>query len=447
MLYTKQLLILCLLASAALVPLGALSAADPGASSLSLGSALARALERSPELATYSWDIRAAEARIIQARLRPNPELSVQAENMTGSGDFANGDQAERTLQLSQLVELGGKLPARIGEAEAGRAVAEFDYQVKRVDVLRATTQAFVDVLVAQRAVQLAEDTAALADKVTPLTQRRVEVGKASAVEVTRSNIAVASAKIDLEQTRRTLATARGNLALQWGARRADFGSVTGDLDRVKALPSQATLAGRIMRNPQLVRWTAERERREAAVTLAQAQARPDMTVFGGPRVFGKADDIAPVVGVSIPLPFSNRNQGAIAEAQANVSKTEEERRAVEARAFASLNQAFQTLARAANEVEILRRDVLPGAREAEELITAGYEAGRFTQLEILDARRTLIGAQNQNLRALADYHKALAEIEALTAEPVDLSSYKSVQKSNGMKPPKESRKRSLFRF
>ena len=432
--YTKRLFTLCLLAGAALVPLGAFSAAAPGASSLSLAGALALTLERSPELATYSWDIRAAEARIIQARLRPNPELSIQAENATGSGDFANGDQAERTLQLSQLVELGGKRPARIGEAEAGRAVAEFDYQVKRVDVLRATTQAFVDVLVAQRSVQLAEETAALADKVTPLTQRRVEAGKASAVEVTRSTIAVASAKIDLEQSRRTLATARGNLAAQWGARRADFGSVTGDLDRVKEVPSFAALAGRIMRNPQLTRWTAERERREAALALARAQARPDLTVFGGPRVFGKADDIAPVIGFSMPLPFSNKNQGAIAEAQANVSKTDDERRAVEARAFATLNQAFQTLARAANEVEILRRDVLPGAKEAEELITTGYEAGRFTQLEILDARRTLIGARNQNLRALADYHKALAEIEALTAMPTDLSTYKTAR------PPERKR-------
>ena len=426
--YLKRLFTFCLTAGAVLVPLRPLSAVEPGASSLSLAGALALTLERSPELATYSWDIRAAEARIIQARLRPNPGISIQSESPTGSGDFANGDRAERTLQLSQLVELGGKRPARIGEAEAGRTVAEFDYQVRRVEVLRTTTQAFVDVLVAQRAVQLAEETSALADKVIPLTQRRVEVGKASAVEVTRSNIAVASAKIDLEQSRRTLATARGNLAAQWGARRAEFGSVTGDLGRMMELPSLATLTARVMHNPQLARWTAERERREAALTLARAQGRPDLTVFGGPRVFGKADDIAPVVGVSIPLPFWNRNQGAIAEAQANVSKTEDERRTVEARAFAALNQAFQTLSRAASEVEILRRDVLPGAKEAEELVTAGYEAGRFTQLEILDARRTLIGARNQNLRALADYHKALAEIEALTAVPTDLSAYKAAR-------------------
>ena len=51
-----------------------------------------------------------------------------------------------------------------------------------------------------------------------------------------------------------------------------------------------------------------------------------------------------------------------------------------------------------------------------------GYEAGRFTQLEILDARRTLIQARNQHLRALSDYHQAQAEIEALTAAPITLN-------------------------
>ena len=70
-------------------------------------------------------DNRAAEARIITAGLRPNPEVAVQSENFTGSGEFKNGEQAERTLQLSQMVELGGKRPARIAVANADRELVE----------------------------------------------------------------------------------------------------------------------------------------------------------------------------------------------------------------------------------------------------------------------------------------------------------------------------------
>ena len=54
----------------------------------------------------------------MQAGLRPNPELGLDIENPTGSGSYKSADQMENTLTLSQLIELGGKRPARIFEAE-----------------------------------------------------------------------------------------------------------------------------------------------------------------------------------------------------------------------------------------------------------------------------------------------------------------------------------------
>ncbi len=328
----------------------------------------------------------------------------------------------ENTLELSQLLELGGKRKARVAEASAGRSVAEWAYQVQRVDVLKTTTQAFVRVLTAQKQVQLAEETAALAEKVTPMTQKRVEAGKANAVEVMRSNVAVASAKIELEHARRTLATARIQLAAQWGSQTADFDAVKGNLEGIKAVPAYSALVARIQSNPEIARWTAERERRQAALARQKSLARPDITVSAGPRVLGKADDISFVLGFSIPLPFKNKNQGAIAEAEAEVAKTDSERKTSEINVFKQLDAAYQVLIRATKEVELLNKDVLPFAQQAQEAVTQGYEAGRFTQLEILDARRTLIQARNQHLRALSDYHQAMVEIEALTASPISLS-------------------------
>ena len=414
------LFILCLPALASAGPDGAFTHPT---GTITLARALALTLEQSPELAAYSWDIRAAEARIIQARLRPNPEISFTAEDVTGSGEFKNGDGAQRTLQLSQLVELGGKRIARVEEAQFGRELADFDYQLKRVEVLRATTEAFVDALVAQRRLALSEETLTLFENAVPLTQKRVEVGKASAVEVTRSNLSVSLAQIGSAQARRDLLAAKARLAAQWGETKSvRFDGVSGDLDRLEELPAFPVLVARLSRNPQLARWTTEREKREATLRLQRAQAVPDITLFGGPRVVGNAENLTTgVVGMSIPLPFFNRNQGNIAEANALLSRANPEERAAEARAFAELSVAYQTLVRASEEVVILKGSVLPGATQSVDLLTAGYEAGRFSQLEILDARRTLTDARNQHLRALADYHKALAQVEALTAAPVEL--------------------------
>lgn len=436
---TRTALTFLAFAAAALSPV---SAQDSPGGTLTLARALALTLENSPELAAVSWDIRAAEARIIQARLLPNPEIALTAEDLTGTRGFKNGENAERTLQLSQLVELGGKRPARVAEAQLNRALTDFDYQVKRVEVLRATTRAFVDVLVAQRRLALAEETVQLWENAVPLTKKRVEQGAAPEVEVTRINVAVALAQITREETRRDALAAKAVLAAQWGETRAvRFASVTGDLDRMEPLPPFGTLVARLGNHPQLARWTVERERRAATLRLEQAQAVPDLTALAGPRVVGRADDLTlGVIGFSMPLPLFNRNQGNIAEARAFIEKARPEERAIEARAFADLSVAYQTMLRAIGDVATLKERVLPSATQTVTLLSEGYSAGRFSQLEILDARRTLTESRDHHLRALADYHKALADVEALTAQPVELHGHLSTGAARAKPKAKGSR-------
>jgi cobalt-zinc-cadmium efflux system outer membrane protein len=390
---------------------------------LTLANALALTLQHSPELSAFSWDVRSAEARIIQAGLIPNPEISVEGENLTKISASKSGEEIQHTLRLSQLIELGGKRRLRIREAQFDRATTQWDYQVKRLDVLKLTSTAFIDVLAAQRNLQLAEEGLAIAEAAVPVTQKRVEVGKAPDVELVRTNTAVATARIELEQINRDLETARSNLAAQWGEKRARFPSVLGNLDQVREPPPLESLNAKLHRNPNLARWTAEREKREATLNVARGEAKPDLTLQAGPRLIGTNPiDVTLVAGVSIPLPFWNRNQGKIAEAEAALAKVANERAAGEARAYADLNEAYQTLARAAEEARVLRESVLPGAKSAVDQITQGYSAGRFSQLDVLEAQKSYNESRTQYVRALAAYQKAQAQIDALTAGPVELA-------------------------
>jgi len=92
-------------------------------------------------------------------------------------------------------------------------------------------------------------------------------------------------------------------------------------------------------------------------------------------------------------------------------------------RLSSELNDAYQTVARTSNEIYVLKKSVLPGAEKAVEAIRQGYEAGRFSYLDVNEGRRTLTAARLQYLQALSDYHKAVAEIEALTVQPFDAKS------------------------
>ena len=209
---------------------------------LTLRQALALALSRSPELAAFDYDIRIGEARILQAKLLPNPEAEFTGENIAGSGDYAGGQRSENTLLLGQLIELGGKRRARVREATVGRDLAGFDYETKKREVFLKTAEHFVDLLAAQRRVALNEELVRLADEFFPAVVKRMEAGKASTLEKTRFDVAVASARIDLEQARRDVLAARQRLAAQWGSTRPRFASAVGDLD---ATPATASLEPR----------------------------------------------------------------------------------------------------------------------------------------------------------------------------------------------------------
>jgi cobalt-zinc-cadmium efflux system outer membrane protein len=416
----RILLLVCLTSGYAQHSYGAESSAS--GRPLTLAKALALTLEHSPELSAFSWDIRSAEARIIQAKLIPNPEISVEGENLTVFSGSQSGNEMQDTLRLSQLIELGGKRRSRLREAQFDREATQWDYQVKRLEVLKLTSTAFIDALAAQRNVQLAEEGLGIAEAAMPVTQKRVEAGKASEVELVRTNTAVATARIELEQAKRELQTARLNLAAQWGEKEAIFPTVMGNLEQVRALPPLESLNAKLRGNPNLAKWTTEREKRRATLNLVRAEAKPDLTLQAGPRVIDSHPiDVTFVAGFSIPLPLWDRNQGKIAEAEANVAKVADERATAETRAYADLNEAYQTMARAAEEVRILRETVLPGAKSAVDQITEGYSAGRFSQLDVLDAQRSYNESRTQYVRALAAYQKAQAQIDALIAGPVEL--------------------------
>jgi len=390
---------------------------------LSLRDAVALALLQNPSLAGFSWEVRALEARILQVGRHPNPTASFLMEDIGASRAGSSLEQfvqPQATIQLSQLIELGGKRAARRELATANRDLAGWDYETARIDVLTQVVRAFTDVLAAQESVTLTEETTRLVDDVRRSVGARVEAGVVSPIEETRAGVAVANVKVESSRARRALESSRTRLALLWGSPAAAFTGVTGDLKaEAPALPALAELSTRIDENPELARWTAELSQREAAVGVEQSKAVPDISVVAGYRRFTDIDSNAFIIGASIPLPFFDRNKGGVAEARSRVAKAREEQRAARGRIGALLADAYATLASAHDEVTALRTEVIPGSRETFEAVTEGYRMGKFGYLDVLDAQRTMISAGGQYLRALADYYKAVANVERLTGAPL----------------------------
>lgn len=407
-----------LLATAALSHAGSTSGVDEPSGALTLRQALALALTHNPELASVRFDIRIAEARTLQAKLLPNPEAELTSENIAGSDSYSDARRSENTLLLGQLIELGGKHRARVREAAVGRDLAAFDYETRKRNVFLKTAEQFIEVLAAQRRIAITDDLVRLANDFVPAIEKRIEAGKASELEKTRLDVAVASARIDAEQAKHDLVGARQRLAAQWGSTKPRFASAVGDLDSVRTTASLETLASRLAANPRLARFGAEIAQREAALAREKAAALPDVTLRAGARQINETKDTTAVVAFSVPLPLWNRNQGNISAAREQVARAGAEQAAAAAALMTELSDAWQNLARARSAISILRENVLPGAESALKATNEGYEAGRFSYLDVLDARRTIGAARTQYLQAITEYHKALHAVEALTADP-----------------------------
>ena len=389
---------------------------------ISLRDAVSLALEQSPDLLVFDAGRRAAEARLLQAGRLPNPVLNTMVEDVGGSSsasDIVGALQPQATVQLSQLIELGGKRAVRQRLAGLDRDLASWDYEAARLDVLARVSAAFLGVLAAQQAVAHAAQTLDVAQQVRQTVAARVAAGVVSPIEETRADILVATVEIDADRARRTLDARRRQLATHWGSSIAVFAAATGSLDAIAAIPPLEALEGALVRNPDLARWVAEIERRQAGLSLARSARTPDVTLSAGYRRFTSIDSQAFVVGATIPLPLFDRNRDAIRAAEVSVEQANHAARAAQLHLNARLADSYRALASAADDVRTLRTRVVPGARSVFDAVQEGYQLGRFGLLNVLDAQRTLVDANGEYLRALTTYHQAVTAVERLVGQPL----------------------------
>ena len=386
---------------------------------LVLRQALALALVRSPELASASLDVRAAEARVLQAGLLPNPEAELEIEEFGGKGERRGFQGAETTLALGQLVELGHKRRRRVRVAALEGELAGWDYEATRLDVLTATAKGFVDVLAAQRQVALRRELVKLSEQVLRNVAERVEAGRVPPLEGLKAKLAVAISRVDLEKAARALEAARKSLAARWQSTSPAFERVGGELAVAARIPPAERLAERLAESPELARWPAELRQRQAQVALAKAEGVSDVTVGGGVAYFKETDDAAFLLSLSFDLPVFDRNQGGIREAEIEAAKAEQERRAALATAHAALAEAHRELATAAAESHALQTEILPTAQAAFDAAMEGFRQGKSDYLDVLDAQRALFEARQEQIEALAAYHRAVADVERLVGRPL----------------------------
>lgn len=374
---------------------------------LSLPAAMALAQEANPTLSAARHELAAQGGALQQARALPNPELQTLVEDTRRAS-------RSTTMQLNQLIELGGKRAARSAAAESGQHLADAALAQQQAEMRALVAGAFVDVLAAQEALLLADSAQALAARATAVTARRVAAGKASPVEATRATVFEASVKLETNLARSTLATARLRLAALWGNTTPRFTQAEGSLVQLPPLAPQQELLARLQQAPALRQARSALARQQAQVAIEQRRAIPDVTLSVGMKRSEELGRNQAIIGLALPLPLFDRNAGNTLEALRRSDKASDELTAAGVQLQTELAMAIERLATAQRDIDSLQREILPGAQSAYDAASKGFEFGKFAFLDVLDAQRTLLQVKNQTLRALTEAQQAHIAIERL---------------------------------
>lgn len=330
----------------------------------------------------------AAEARVRQARARPNPTIGLDAENAFGTGPFSGFDNAETTLSVSQDLELFGRRTARIdaARAEAGTAVLQRDLAV--VDAAGRLALVYAEAEAAERRAALAEEALTLTVADARAALALVEEGREPLLRGIQGESEAAAARANRDE-----AVAERDAAF---ARLTAVAMLPVPVTTIDAsLLDQAPAAALVSSDVSLAVRVAEAQRiaAEQRIAVERVRARPDINASVGIRRYEAEDATALTFGVSMPLPLFDRNRGNIDAAQAEfraaearVTGARQEAQADRAAALARLGASLSRVGAADGGVA--------SAEEAYRLSRIGFEAGRISQLEMRVARAALVSAR-----------------------------------------------------
>ena len=356
----------------------------------------------------------AASALARQANVKPNPVLGVDLENFAATGAHGVVKSVETTLYYQQQFERGDKRGARVGVANADGEVARLRRFIRALDLFRQVQVLWTEAAIAEASIRIARDQLDAARLLRDEITRRVEAARDPLFAGRRADTQVAQAEIALAQAEIEAENAAAALSPYIGGR------------EVRLNPTALeTLAEPLPATPALTLDLAllerEREAATARIRLEQVRMVPDVTVRGGVRSFGIGDEVALVVGGSLPLGTNDTNRGNIERAEAERAAIEHEIAAARAARDRAVVRLRARLDANMSEIRRLDAEIFPKAAETLRLVREGFDQGAFNYIDVIEAQRVVNDASARRLSVLKNLHTERATLDRLTDRFADL--------------------------
>jgi len=390
---------------------------------MTLDQAIDTAIKENLDLRSQFYEIPQAQADVLQAGLRANPVFYADGQLLPyGKFNRSNpGGPSQYDVNISHPLDLNGKRQARVRVTVRAQRVLEAQYQDAVRQKIDDVYGAFIDVLAARTAVRYSEatiDPERGLPKVLAVTEGRRQRGVDTLADVNRIKVQLDAAKIGLRDAAESYKKAKRNLAtiLYLPREAVPALELRGTIrDPAPPPPPFEELSRIAVENrPDLVAFRLGISRAEADVRLAQANRFSDVYVLAQPytlqnnQPYGLKSPISWALGVTVPMPVYNRNQGAIARAKLNVTQTQIQLQALERQVLNDVENALREYEVTREAVRQVRDELLPSAQQVRDDTYKLYTGGEVNLVSYLNAQRDYNDTVKQYLDTAVRHRRSM---------------------------------------
>jgi len=367
------------------------------------------AMLNQPRIRSAYFEWAGSVEQITVERSLPDPQLTFQS------------DIADMVMTVMpgfmQMFPGPGKLKAAARVATSGSEARYFALESAVLQTAFEVKQSFFNLHFLEEKIRINRETLRLLDELEQIARAQNEVGNVSLHDVYRAQIEQDQLKTELanlEDSRHPLlAQFKGALGLTHDQPDppvpAGFASTSPELD------GDALLEAAFRQNPRLKGMEAEVRLAEAEIALAAKSKVPDFSLGLMADVKASPTMFRPLAGMTLPI-WRDKIAAQIAAAQTR--KQAAKARLTSEQIMLTVNFAMKSFdyREATRNLDLLKTLLVPKARQSLEIARASYLSGKTDFFNLIDAERTLLGFQLQEVEFQTRREIILAEISLLIA-------------------------------
>lgn len=399
---------------------------------LTLDQAISITLERSLDMRAKYYEIPQARADTLQASLRSNPVFFADAQLVPyGQYSRANtGGPTQYDVNITFPIDVSRKRRARTMVGLRAERVLEAQYQEAVRQRIDDVYDAFVlGALAARQTVRYAQSSVTGLESLVERTEQLHEQGSVSLGDLNRARNQLRAARLGLEDAEAAFRKAKIDLGALMNLDRSEIQAMTlrGSILQEAPPPPPADELIRVAleERPDILSYQLGLRRAESDVRLARANRYSDIFVLYQPYTFqdnapfGLKSSYSWALGVTVPMPVFNRNQGGVQRAVLNVDQTRVELADVERQAVLEVERALEEYNITRHHVDELRRTIVPTARQVQGEARRLYLAGETSVVDYINAQLEFNQVAKQYLDTSIRHRRAMLDLNTVTGRRI----------------------------